>query len=145
MAARFDPRSALISGFSLCLLLRTNEPLLLIVTAVITIASNFLLRWNGKHLFNPTNFGIVVMLAIGAGVWVSPAQWGSQLYFAFLMACLGGVVIHRAMRSDVSLAFISFYAGILFLRALWLGDPWSIPVKQLQSGTLLLFTFFNDL
>jgi Na+-transporting NADH:ubiquinone oxidoreductase subunit NqrB len=141
-SAAFDPRSALISALSLCLLLRTNDELLMIVTAVITIASKFLLRWHGKHIFNPTNFGIVIMLAIGARIWVSPAQWGSQIQFAFLMACLGGMVIHRAMRSDVSLTFIFFYAGILFLRAVWLGDPWSIPLKQLQSGALLLFTFF---
>ena len=114
----------------------------MILTAVTTIASKFLLQWNGKHIFNPTNFGIIATLALTGRVWVSPAQWGSQLYFAFLMACLGGIVIHRAMRSDVSLAFIFFYAGILFLRALWLGDPWSIPTKQLQSGALLLFTFF---
>jgi len=141
-SSAFDCRSALISGLSLCLLLRTNDSTLTIVTALITIASKFLLKWNGKHIFNPTNFGIIATLAITGRVWVSPAQWGSQLYFAFLMACLGGIVIHRAMRSDVSLAFIFFYAAILFLRALWLGDPWSIPMKQLQSGALLLFTFF---
>jgi enediyne biosynthesis protein E5 len=142
IAERFDPRSALISGLSLCLLLHTNDSILTIFTAVIAIASKFLLRWNGKHIFNPTNFGIVAMLTLSGGVWVSPAQWGSQLQFAFLMSCLGGMVIHRAMRSDVSLTFILFYAGILFLRAVWLGDPSSIPVKQLQSGALLLFTFF---
>jgi Na+-transporting NADH:ubiquinone oxidoreductase subunit NqrB len=141
-SSTFDCRSALISGLSLCLLLRTNDSTLMILTAVITIASKFLLQWNGKHIFNPTNFGIIATLALTGRVWVSPAQWGSQLYFAFLVACLGGIVIHRAMRSDVSLAFIFFYAGILFLRALWLGDPWSIPTKQLQSGALLLFTFF---
>jgi Na+-transporting NADH:ubiquinone oxidoreductase subunit NqrB len=141
-SSTFDCRSALISGLSLCLLLRTNDSTLMILTAVITIASKFLLQWNGKHIFNPTNFGIIATLALTGRVWVSPAQWGSQLYFAFLIACLGGIVIHRAMRSDVSLAFIFFYAGILFLRALWLGDPWSIPMKQLQSGALLLFTFF---
>ena len=140
--AAFDSRSALISGLSLCLLLRANDSVLTIFTAVIAIASKFLLRWKGKHIFNPTNFGIVAMLALSGEVWVSPAQWGSQLQFAFLMSCLGGMVIHRAMRSDVSLTFILFYAGILFLRAVWLGDPWSIPVKQLQSGALLLFTFF---
>jgi len=138
----FDSRSALISGLSLCLLLRTHDSVLTIFTALTAIASKFLLRWKGKHIFNPTNFGLVAMLALSGEVWVSPAQWGSQLQFAFLMSCLGGMVIHRAMRSDVSLTFILFYAGILFLRALWLGDPWSIPMKQLQSGALLLFTFF---
>src|SRR5262245_58855138 len=138
----FDPRSALISGISLCLLLRTNGVALLIATAVITIASKFVLKWRAKHIFNPTNFGIVAMLALDSEVWVSPAQWGSKLYFGFLMACLGGMVVHRAMRSDVSYAFIVTYAAILFGRALWLGDPWAIPLKQLQSGALLLFTFF---
>jgi len=141
-ASRFDPRSALISGLSLCLLLRTNSELLLMVTAMVTIASKFVLKWRGKHIFNPTNFGIVVMLALSDEIWVSPAQWGSKLYFGFLMACLGGMVVHRAMRSDVSYAFIASDAAILFGRALWLGDPWTIPMKQLQSGALLLFTFF---
>src|SRR5918992_4911201 len=67
----FDPRSALISGISLCLLLRTNSVLLLIVTAVVTIASKFLLTWNHKHIFNPTNFGIIAMIALSGEVWVS--------------------------------------------------------------------------
>lgn len=140
---KFDPLSPLISGLSLCLLMRTNEPALMIATAIITIASKFIFKWHKKHIFNPTNFGIVAMIALtGGAVWVSPAQWGSKLYFAFLMACLGGMVIHRAMRSDVSYAFIIAYAGILFGRAYWLGDPLAIPMKQLQSGALLLFTFF---
>jgi Na+-transporting NADH:ubiquinone oxidoreductase subunit NqrB len=141
-SSAFDPRSALISGISLCLLLRTNSMGLLVVTAAITIASKFVLKWRGKHIFNPTNFGVVAMIALSGEVWVSPAQWGSKLYFGFLMACLGGMVVHRAMRSDVSYAFIATYAAILFGRALWLGDPWAIPLKQLQSGALLLFTFF---
>ena len=141
-AAPFDPRSALISGLSLCLLLRTNSVLLVIATAVITIASKFVLKWNHKHIFNPTNFGVIAMLTLTGDVWVSPAQWGGKLYFAFLMACLGGMVIHRAMRSDVSCAFIVAYAAVLFGRAYWLGDASAIPLKQLQSGALLLFTFF---
>ena len=138
----FDPRSPLISGLSLCLLLRTNSPILLVAAAVIAIGSKFVIKCKGKHIFNPTNFSIVLMLALSGGVWVSPAQWGSELHLAFLLACLGGMVIHRAMRSDVSYAFIAGYAAILFGRAWWLGDPLAIPLKQLQSGALLLFTFF---
>jgi Na+-transporting NADH:ubiquinone oxidoreductase subunit NqrB len=69
----YDPRSALISGLSLCSLLRTNNPRLLIVAGVVTIASKFIFKWRGKHIFNPTNFGIVIMLALTGAVWVSPA------------------------------------------------------------------------
>lgn len=138
----FDPKSALISGLSLCLLLRTSSLLLAVVAAVLTIASKFVLRWRGKHVFNPTNFGIVVLLLLTDRVWVSPGQWGSVAFFSFLMACLGGLVVHRAARSDVTWAFLGFYLAVLFGRALWLGQPLAIPLHQLESGAFLLFTFF---
>ena len=138
----FDPRSPLISGLSLCLLLRTNSLLLAFLTAVVTIVSKFVLKRGRKHIFNPTNFGIVAMMLLTSQVWVSPAQWGSKLYFAFFIACAGGMVIYRAARSDVTYAFLLAYVGILFGQAFWLGDPWTIPFKQLQSGSLLLFAFY---
>jgi enediyne biosynthesis protein E5 len=135
-------RSAMISGLSLCLLLRTNRTDLAIAAAVITIAAKFLIRFRGKHLFNPTNGGIVALLLVTDHVWVSPGQWGSVAFFAFLMACLGGVVVNRASRSDVTYAFILFYCALLFGRSLYLGEPMSIPLHRLESGALLLFTFF---
>ena len=62
--AAFDPRSALISALSLCLLFRANEPLLAIAAAVVAMSSKFLVRVNGKHIFNPTNIGLAVMLLL---------------------------------------------------------------------------------
>lgn len=138
----FDWRSPLISALSLCLLLRTSSLLLVSLTAVITILSKFTLRWNHKHIFNPTNFGLVTMMLITEQVWVSPGQWGSNVFFGFLLACLGGLVIHRATRSEVTYAFVVSYIIMLLTRAWWLGDPWAIPLHQLESGALLLFAFF---
>ncbi|MEO8216283.1 MAG: RnfABCDGE type electron transport complex subunit D [Acidobacteriota bacterium] len=139
---RFDPLSAMISALSLILLLRTNSLALMALAAMITISSKFLLRWRDKHIFNPTNFGLVIMIVATPAVWVSPSQWGTATYFAFLLICLGGLVVNRAARSDVTYAFLFFYVAILFGRALWLGDPFSIPLRQLQSGAFLIFTFF---
>ena len=140
---KFEWRSALISGLSLCLLCRTNSLWLVVITAVITIASKFILRWKGKHLFNPTNFGLMtMMLATDGEVWVSPGQWGNIAFFAFLMACLGGLVVMRARRADVALAFIFCWSGLLIGRSLYLGEPLTIPLHRLQNGALLLFTFF---
>jgi Na+-transporting NADH:ubiquinone oxidoreductase subunit NqrB len=138
----FDPKSALISGLSLCLLLRTNSVALAGVAAAITIASKFVFRVHGKHLFNPTNIGIVLMMLVTDDVWVSPGQWGNAVFFAFLMACLGGLVVNRAARSDVTIGFIVFYMAMVFGRSIWLGEPMAIPVHRLQNGALLLFTFF---
>jgi Na+-translocating ferredoxin:NAD+ oxidoreductase RnfD subunit len=58
------------------------------------------------------------------------------------MACLGGIVVNRAKRSDVTFAFAACYAALLFGRSIYLGEPLTIPVHRLQSGALLLFTFF---
>jgi enediyne biosynthesis protein E5 len=139
---KFDAKSALISGLSLCLLLRTDRPALAALAGCVAVASKFVLRVDGKHVFNPTNFGITLLLALGAPVWVSPGQWGNVAFFAFLMACLGGLVVNRAARGDVTLAFLGAWAAILFGRALWLGQRIAIPLHQLESGALLLFAFF---
>ena len=139
----FDPRSALISALSLCLLLRSEALWLAAVAAVAAIASKFALRWNDKHLFNPTNFALVSLLLCADGrVWVSPGQWGSGAFFGFLMACVGGLVVTRAARADVTLAFLTAYVALLFGRSLWLGEPMSIPLHRIQNGALLLFAFF---
>ena len=137
----FDPRSPLISALSLCLLLRTNDLPVAALAAFIAIGSKFIIRWKGKHLFNPTNLALVVMLAGGLG-WISPGQWGQVAWFGFLIACLGSLVVTRAARADVTLAFLGFYAGLLVTRALWLGDPLTIPLHQIESGALLIFAFF---
>ncbi len=139
---RSSARSALISGLSLCLLLRTNSAGLAATAAVLTVASKFVIRIRGKHVFNPTNGGIVAMLLLSNQVWVSPGQWGAPAFFAFLMACTGSLVVNRAARSDVTYAFIAFYCALLFGRSLYLGEPLTIPLHRLESGALLLFAFF---
>ncbi len=139
---KFDPRSALISGLSLCLLLRTGDPVLAVIAAAVTISSKFVLRVDDRHVFNPTHFGLVVMMLVSDGVWVSPGQWGNVAFFGFLLACVGAVVVNRAARSDVTVAFLGFYVAIVVGRALWLGDPLTIAFHTLQSGGLVLFAFF---
>ncbi|MEW6684241.1 MAG: DUF2330 domain-containing protein [Nitrospirota bacterium] len=138
----FDPRSALISALSLCLLLRTNDAVLAAAAAVIAIAGKFILRVNGKHIFNPTNLALVLMLLLSDRVWVSSGQWGHAAFFAFLMTCAGGLVVHRALRSDVTLAFLGAYAGLVVGRAFWLGQPLAVPLHMFENGALLLFAFF---
>lgn len=137
----FDPKSPLISSLSLCLLLRTDHLEVAAMAAAVAIGSKFVIRWKDKHLFNPTNLALVVMIGSGLG-WISPGQWGQVAWFGFLIACLGSLVVTRAARADVTLAFLSFYVSLLIARAFWLGDPLTIPLHQLESGALLIFAFF---
>ena len=138
----FDPRSAAISGLSLSLLLRSESMILLLAGAVIAVASKFVVRIHGKHVFNPTNIAIVVLMLASKHVWVSPGQWGNVAFFGFLIACIGGLVVNRAARSDVTYAFIVAWSALVIGRSLWVGEPLTIPIHRLENGALLLFTFF---
>src|SRR5882672_4146563 len=140
---KFDPRSPLITGLSLSLLLRAEEPWIHALAAVIAIGSKFALRINGKHIWNPAGFAIVVLLfAAPDHVWISPGQWGASVWFAALVSFLAFMVLNAARRGDIAIFFLAAHGALLIARALWLGDPLAIPLHQLQSGSLLIFTFF---
>lgn len=138
----FDPRSPLISALSLTLLLRTGSLTLSIAAGILAVASKYILRWKGKHVFNPANFGLVILSLLFTSAWISPGQWGAAPLFALLLLGLGGMVTGKAKRWDVSLALLGSYGVLVCGRAIWLGDPLTIPFHQMQSGALLIFAFF---
>ena len=138
-----DLRSPLITGLSLSLLLRADTALIHAAAAAIAIASKFMLRIDGKHIWNPAGFAIVALLLIAPDhVWISPGQWGTSAWFATLVSFLAVMVLSSAGRVDVALFFLVVHGALLVARALWLGDPMTIPLHQMQSGSLLIFAFF---
>jgi Na+-transporting NADH:ubiquinone oxidoreductase subunit NqrB len=139
---RFDPLSALITSLSLTLLLRTEFIAIAALASALAISSKFLLRIHGKHIFNPANFALVTLMLLSDKAWVSSGQWGSAAIGAFTLACLGFIVLTRARRAETTFAFLAMYALLMVGRALWLEDPLSIPLHQLQNGALLIFAFF---
>lgn len=139
---RFDPLSAIITSLSLTLLLRTDLMALASLAAALAIGSKFLLRANNKHIFNPANFAIVVLMLASDRAWISSGQWGSTSLLAVLLIGLGLLVISRAKRFETTLFFLGGWAVLVFARAAWLGDPLAIPLHQLQNGALLVFAFF---
>lgn len=135
-------RSAVITSFSVSLLLRADGLWAMPAAATAAIASKFLIRVRGKHLFNPANFGVAAALLAAPGTWVSPGQWGDDVALAGWLVGLGSLVAGRARRADMSWLFLAFYLGGLAARVLWLGQHWAVWTHQLQSGALLLFAFF---
>jgi Na+-transporting NADH:ubiquinone oxidoreductase subunit NqrB len=138
----FDPLSAAITSLSLTLLLRTDVIGIAVLAACIAIGSKFLLRFRGKHIFNPANVALVSLMLCSDSAWVSSGQWGSAAIGAFALACLGLLVLTRAKRAETTIAFLLAFAALMVGRALWLGDPLSIPLHQMQNGALLIFAFF---
>jgi enediyne biosynthesis protein E5 len=135
-------RSAIITSFGVTLLLRSCNWWVHPLAAAAAIASKFIFRRRGKHLFNPANFGVLFALSMLPGTWVSGGQWGQDVAFAGWMVAMGSVVTRRARRADISWTFVAFYVGALALRVRWLGQRWAVLIHQLSNGALLLFAFF---
>lgn len=135
-------RSALITGLSLCLLLRANSPVTVVLAGVISIASKFVLKYRGKHFFNPSNLGICAVILITRDGWITPGQWGNDLWYALLFVTAGGLVTRKVGRWDTTGMFLGLYAGMEALRNAWLGWTWDVYAHKMMSGSLLLFAFF---
>lgn len=135
--------SVLISAMSLCLLLKTNHWYVSLFAAFLTVGSKYILRFNKKHIFNPSAFGIVVTLLLTNDAWLSPAQWGSNAVIFFFVVTLGTIVVTRVQKLDVSLAFLLTFVGLLYWRQVYvLGWPMDHFIHSVSTGSLLLFTFF---
>lgn len=135
--------SVLISAMSLCLLLKTNLWYISLLAAFLTVASKYVFKWKGKHIFNPSAFGIVATLWLSGEAWLSPGQWGSNAVMFFGAITLGTIVVTRVQKLDVSLAFLLAYVGFLYWRQVYvLGWPLDYFLHSVSTGSLLLFTFF---
>ncbi|TYQ30806.1 RnfABCDGE type electron transport complex subunit D [Pseudanabaena sp. UWO310] len=140
-------KSATITALGLSLLLRSDSYGAIICASFLAIASKFIFRTNGKHWFNPANFGIVVVLLLDTFVWdnhawVSNGQWGEDSLYALVFLGFGGIVLKKVGRWDTSFMFLASYALLEGLRNFWLGWTWDVLAHRLTSGSLLLFALF---
>jgi len=138
----FNPLSAINSSMSILLLLQTSHLVYLLLAIVFAIASKFFIRYNNRHIFNPSNFGIVLVLLISDVTWLASGQWGQSMWWGLLLLGFGLIFFIGVSRLLSSLSFLAVFALLITLRAFFLGDPWVIPLHQLQNGALLIFTFF---
>lgn len=134
--------SAIVTCCGLSLLLRSDTLWVHPLAAAIAMSSKFVVRVNGRHLYNPANLGVIVAVVLLPGAWISPGQWGNDLAMAAWFLVLGSVVTTRARRLDISWVFLAAFLGIVALRVTALAQPWTIWMHQLGNGALLLFAFF---
>ncbi|MEM6253574.1 MAG: RnfABCDGE type electron transport complex subunit D [Cyanobacteria bacterium P01_D01_bin.156] len=138
----FNWRSPLITALGLSLLLRTDHMATMAFAASIAIASKFLFKANNKHFFNPANLGIIAALTLTNDAWVSPGQWGDEIWYAFIFIGAGGIVLKRVGRWDTTGMFLVSYALLEAVRNLYLGWTWDVWAHRMTSGSLLLFALF---
>jgi len=143
------PLSAYISTVSLGLLLNyAHNYYLLFLPVFFTIASKYIFTYRGRHIFNPSMFGVTCALVLGGGMFSSaPAyQWGGSWgMVAFMLTAALVLFVFRIGRLPLILSFLGFYAVEVLIRAYVL--RYHIPLETLVLGALTsarfyLFTFY---
>ena len=136
-------KSALITGLGLTLLFKTDQWWMLVIAGTIAIAGKFLVRFKGKHIFNPANFGIIISILLFNRGWVSPGQWGSSTLLLLIIGAAGFMVLQKSNRIDTGIAFLGTLFLLDFSRIIvYQGWEWDVLIHKYFSGSLLLFSFF---
>jgi Na+-translocating ferredoxin:NAD+ oxidoreductase RnfD subunit len=137
------PASAYISGISVGILVRSPAYWPYALCAAISIMSKYVLRVKGRHIWNPSNFGISVLLFIAPeAVATLSIQWGNYLLPMVVIWILGAVIISRAHRFNITATYVASFVGFAFLRSWLTGSPWQSEVAPLTGPMYQLFIFF---
>lgn len=135
--------SAYITGISVSILIRSTLLWPYAVTAVLSIMSKYVLRYKGRHIWNPSNFGISWMLLFAphsvAGLSI---QWGNNLAAMLVIWILGFIIVWRAKRLHISLTYVISFLLFSFVRSRITGDSFMAEVSPLTGPMYQLFVFF---
>jgi enediyne biosynthesis protein E5 len=137
------PASAYITGISVGILLRSPAFWPYALCAALSIASKYTLRVRGRHIFNPSNFGICVMLFLASeSVAGLSIQWGNNLASLIVIWVLGALILWRAKRFQITATYVVSFFLLAMLRAHITGDPWQSEVSPITGPEYQIFMFF---
>ena len=164
------PASAMLTGNGVALILRTPGTVhgdwwstrgwpIFVACSGVGLLSKYAITVRGRHLFNPSNFGLVLtFLAFGAlhadpqDLWWGP--WSPALALTLTAILVGGITLARRLHLfTVALTFwVSFALGIAVLAAgdhaitaRWHVGPlagWSYWWVFVFSPEIVIFVFF---
>ena len=137
------PASAYISGISVGILVRSPAFWPYALCSAISITSKYVLRVKGRHIWNPSNFGISVMLFLAAEtVATLSIQWGNYLLPMLVIWVLGSIIIARLHRFHITGIYVASFLMFAFLRSWITGSPWQSEVAPITGPMYQLFIFF---
>lgn len=135
--------SAYISGISVGMLVRSPFIWPYALCSAISITSKYVLRVDGRHVWNPSNFGIVAMLVLAAdSVAGLSVQWGNNLLPMIVVWCFGSVIIHSLGRFHITVTYVASFLVFAALRSAVTGHPFVSEAAPITGPMYQLFIFF---
>jgi Na+-translocating ferredoxin:NAD+ oxidoreductase RnfD subunit len=135
--------SAYVSGISVGILLRSPALWPYALCSTLSIISKYVLRVKGRHLWNPSNFGLCVMLLLAPDtVAALSIQWGNYLPPMIIVWLLGSFIIWRLQRFHICATYVVSFLLFAGLRSWITGHPLLAEVAPITGPMYQLFIFF---
>ena len=135
--------SAYVSGISVGILVRSPAFWPYALCSAISITSKYVLRVRERHLWNPTNFGVVMMLLLApdavAGLSV---QWGNNLLPMVFVWAFGSVILWMVDRLNITVTYVLSFLLFSFVSSRITGNAWVATVAPITGPMYQLFIFF---
>lgn len=138
-------QSAYVSGISSTLLTKPAAGVWwpLIAVPALSIASKYVLTYKGRHLWNPTNFGLCCLVLIApSSVTVLSHEFGNSLGTNLTIWSMGAIIAWRAKVIHLTLTYLAAFALLSFARASILGTDFATEFAPITGPMYQLFLFF---
>lgn len=135
--------SAYVSGISAGVLVRSPLIWPFALCAAISIASKYVLRYKGRHIWNPTNFGVVAIIFIASdSAAILSIQWGNNMWAMFIIWAIGLISLWRIKRLNIAMMYILSFIAFAWVRSMFTGDAFIAEVAPLTGPMYQLFALF---
>ena len=135
--------SAYISGISVGILTRSPYAWPFALCSAISITSKYVLRARDRHLWNPSNFGIAVMLLIAPWAYSTlSVQWGNNVWPMLVIWALGAVITYHVGRIHITFTYVVSFFAFAALRSLLTGHAFLAEAAPITGPMYQLFIFF---
>ena len=135
--------SAYVSGISVGILVRSPAFWPYALCSAISITSKYAIRVEGRHLFNPTNFGIVAMLVLASDTVAGlSVQWGNNLLPMVLVWIFGTFILRTVGRLHITVTYVASFLLFGLVRSAVTGHPFLSEVAPITGPMYQLFIFF---
>jgi Na+-transporting NADH:ubiquinone oxidoreductase subunit NqrB len=137
--------SAYITGISLALLTKPQANILwpFALGAFLAIASKYVLTYRGRHLWNPSNFSIALLVLVASdSVAILSHQWGNDLRINLIIWTFGLAVAWRARVLHVTLTYVVCFVLLAAVRNAIVGGPLLAELAPITGPMYQLFVFF---
>ena len=135
--------SAYVSGISVGMLVRSPAFWPYALCAAISILSKYVLRVGNRHIFNPTNFGIVAMLLLAADAVAGLSiQWGNNLLPMVVVWIFGAFILNAVGRLNITVTYVASFLLFAVIRAKMTGHPVISEIAPITGPMYQLYILF---